>query len=97
MPKTPSKKTNLRTRRVDFSFHAPEAKTVSLAGDFNGWDVNARPMRKGTAGTWKARLALAPGRYAYRFYADGEWRDDPSADDRVENPFGGYNCVRIVD
>ena len=30
-------------------------------------------------GRWTKELSLAPGRYEYRFVADGQWLDDPAA------------------
>jgi 1,4-alpha-glucan branching enzyme len=91
-----SRKTSPKTKRVRFDFHAPEAQRVSLAGDFNGWNVEALPMRRNHHGTWNASLSLEPGRYEYRFYVDGAWQDDSNAQERVENPFGSFNCVRVV-
>jgi len=85
-----------KTKRARFSLQAPEAGSVVLAGDFNGWDVNTLPMKKDSKGTWKASVDLEPGRYEYRFCVDGCWQDDPTAQDRVDNPFGCQNCVRIV-
>ncbi len=29
---------------VSFSFHCPGAQSVTLAGDFNDWDVSAHAM-----------------------------------------------------
>jgi 1,4-alpha-glucan branching enzyme len=96
MAKKANQKTGSRTNIVRFDFHAPDAQIVSLAGDFNGWDVNALPMKKDKKGNWKASVNLAPGRYEYRFYADGTWQDDPNAQERVDTSFGGQNSVRIV-
>lgn len=96
MAKKVNQKTGSRTKIVRFDFHAPEAQMVSLAGDFNGWDVNALPMKKVKKGNWKGSVNLGPGRYEYRFYADDTWQDDPNAQERVNNSFGGQNSVRIV-
>ena len=79
-----------------FAFQAPVARQVSLAGDFNNWDTNAAPMNKGSDGIWRLGVPLGPGRYEYRFYADGVWQDDPSAQQRAANAVGTENCVRIV-
>jgi 1,4-alpha-glucan branching enzyme len=96
MPRRSSKKPTLQTKSVRFNFFAPEAKTVSLAGDFNEWDVNSLPMKRDRQGTWKASVRLKPGRYEYRFWADGVWQDDPSAQERASNPFGSHNCIKMV-
>ena len=79
-----------------FTFQAPATRQVSLAGDFNNWDTNAAPMQKGPDDIWRLSLPLGPGRYEYRFYVDGVWRDDPSAQERAANALGTENCVRIV-
>ena len=79
-----------------FEFSAPEAKEVSLVGNFNRWDSQANPMKKDKKGIWKVTLSLEPGRYEYRFFVDGNWENDPSCSSRVANEFGGENCVRIV-
>jgi len=79
-----------------FAFTAPTARQVSLAGDFNNWDTNAAPMQKGSDDIWRLSVPLRPGRHEYRFYADGVWQDDPSAQQRAANALGTQNCVRIV-
>ncbi len=79
-----------------FTFQAPTTRQVSLAGDFNNWDTHAAPMHKGNDGIWRLSVPLGPGRYEYRFYADGVWEDDPSAQQRAANALGTENCVRIV-
>ena len=91
-PKNPGPK----AKRVRFELHAPEAQKVSLAGEFNGWNVDSLPMKKDKKGAWKVSVSLSPGRYEYRFFADGTWRDDPSAQEKVTNPLGTQNCVKIV-
>lgn len=96
MPRKSSKEKGPRAKKVYFEFHAPEAEMVSLAGNFNDWDVNALPMKKDKKGNWKTSLNLGPGRYEYRFYVDETWKDDPNAQEWVGNPFGGRNSVRVV-
>ena len=85
-----------KTRKVQFNLHAPEAERAFLAGNFNNWNVDNLPMKKANKGTWEAGFALIPGRYEYRFWVDEVWHDDPNAQERVENPFGSQNCVRII-
>jgi 1,4-alpha-glucan branching enzyme len=82
--------------RTQFALQAPTATRVSLAGDFNNWDIKASPMHKGPDGAWHLGLPLGPGRYEYRFFADGVWCDDPTAPQRARNSMGTENCVRIV-
>jgi len=96
MNKKLSKEAKPKTKKVRFNLYAPKAERVFLAGDFNNWDVDNLPMKKDNKGTWKVSLALAPGRYEYLFWVDEVWHDDPNATERVENPFGGQNGVRII-
>jgi len=68
-----------------FVFHSEQKLTaVALVGSFNGWDKKKSPMVEGADGqTWRLRLPLAPGRYAYKFapFAPQEqtWVSDPNA------------------
>ena len=96
MPRKSSTKTSPKTKMVRFDFYAPEAQRVSLAGNFNGWDVDALPMKKNESGTWKVSVKLAHGRYDYRFCVDGNWQEDPKVQERAENPFGGHNSIKTV-
>ena len=94
--KKSSEKTKPKTKKARFNLYAPKAESAFLAGDFNHWSVDNLPMKRDNKGTWEVSLALPPGRYEYRFWVDGVWHDDPNATERVENPFGSQNCVRIM-
>jgi 1,4-alpha-glucan branching enzyme len=83
-------------RRVTFTLHAPEAEEVHICGSFNGWDPVCTPMKRGSNGEWRKDLLLPPGNYEYRFRVDGRWVDDPAAERRTPNPFGGTNALREV-
>ncbi len=89
-------KQKIPKQKVTFSFAAPNAESVMLAGDFTGWQQAPVAMKKGRAGVWKKTISLAPGRHEYRLLVDGEWRDDPQCPTRQPNQFGGENCVCIV-
>lgn len=84
------------SRTTQFAFPAPTARHVSLAGDFNNWDTKSDPMHIGPDGVWHLGVALKPGRYEYRFFADDIWCDDPAAPEKTANSMGTKNCVRIV-
>lgn len=89
-------KQKIPKQKVTFSFSAPQAQSVLLAGDFTGWQEAPVVMKKDKAGIWKKTLSLAPGRYEYRLMVDGHWQDDPQCPTRQPNQFGGENCVCVV-
>ena len=62
-------------RGVTFRLRAPEAKVVTVSGDF-GSDAE---MRRGADGTWTATVGpLAPEMYVYFFIVDGVRLIDPA-------------------
>lgn len=81
-----------------FVYHDDEARTVSLAGDFNGWNITSNSLTKDANGLWSCRLATpGPGRYEYKFIVDGKrWIEDPSNGMRVSDSFGGLNSLLII-
>ena len=85
-----------REETVELKLTAPKARSVSVAGTFNGWDPRSNTLSKESGGTWRACLSLSPGRYEYRFIVDGQWQEDPAAKESAFNPYGGRNSVLIV-
>jgi anti-sigma factor RsiW len=86
-------------RNVDVVFTAPQAASVAIVGDFNGWNPQrTRLVRSSHEGLWRARLKLSPGVYQYSFVLDGStWVSDPLAKKMLADGFGGNNSVIIVD
>ena len=84
-------------RRTTFKLHAPGAKSVHLAGTFNGWNERSRPLRQdkrsAVPGMWQRTFYLEPGIYEYRFIVDGSGHDDPSVTERRANEFGSFDSV----
>lgn len=80
-------------KAVSFEYFAPEAESVCLAADFNGWNPGLTPLRKSRNGTWKVSVKLAPGRYEYRFWVDNTWQNNQKPVECVPNAFGTWNCV----
>jgi 1,4-alpha-glucan branching enzyme len=70
---------------VDFFCRAPEAKSVSLIGDFNGWQREAHPMTRMPDGGWVIRMELPHGHHQYQFLVDGVPTLDPNAMGKVHN------------
>jgi len=85
-----------QTVAVKFALTRPDAKSVSVCGEFNGWSVGATPMKRRRDGQWEAFLELKPGRYQYKFVIDGEWVADPTARENIPNPHGSLNSVIAV-
>jgi 1,4-alpha-glucan branching enzyme len=83
-------------QKVTFSYTAPQAQSVLLAGDFTGWQQAPLSLKRDKSGVWKKTVSLEPGRYEYRLLVDGEWLDDPQCSIRQPNQFGGENCVCVV-
>jgi hypothetical protein len=82
---------------VTFVFLAPEARSVALAGDFDGWDAARLPMRREGSGLWTVDVPLAPGRYQYAFVVDGRrFTADPSAPRATGDDFGTPTSVVTV-
>jgi hypothetical protein len=81
--------------KVLFVMPAPGADSVSVVGNFNGWE--ATPLADDNKdGIWTASILLPDGRYEYAFIVDGRWwGQDPLADGYVHS-FGEYNSVRYV-
>jgi Glycogen recognition site of AMP-activated protein kinase len=76
---------------------APQAGTVSLVGDFNGWNVKATPMLHSPNGNvWTVRLPLSAGRHLYAFVVDSAWMSDPQAPLAPDDGFGHANSVILV-
>ncbi len=94
--KNVSKERKSRKRKVTFEYYAPEANQVQIAGTFNNWDLTKSPLKKEEDGTWKVSIELVPGRYEYRFLADGVWQSDQLPEECVPNSFGTLNCVMEV-
>ena len=88
-----AKPTAPKALSVSFALHKPDAKGVAVCGDFNGWSPSATSMKRHNDGHWETTVALAPGRYQYKFLVDGDWLLDPAAQKNVPNEHGSLNSV----
>lgn len=79
---------------VQFVFSG-EARSVALAGDFNGWDPDRHVLRDPDGdGVWTGLFALPPGLHKYMYLVDGErWVTDPRAERYVDDGFGMRNAL----
>ena len=88
--------------KVEIIFTLPgevQAGSVALCGEFNGWSAHDIRLERGGDGSWRAGVALEPGRtYRYRYLLDGErWENAWQADRYVPNPYGGTDSVVVVE
>lgn len=83
---------------VQFVLAADDARTVAVAGDFNGWDPAGHTLRDPDGdGQWTGMFALRPGLHKYMFLVDGErWVTDPRAESYVDDGFGMRNALLNV-
>lgn len=84
-----------RDRLVFRRFDA-EARSVAVAGAFNGW-VQA-PLSRDAAGLWTVALPLpSQGTYAYKYCMDGgRWEADPSNGVEEDDGLGDVNSVLTI-
>ena len=78
---------------------ALNARSVSVVGDFNDWNIHANPLKRLKSRDYKTSLELArDGQYQFRYLVDGiRWENDWQADRYVKNPYGDSdNSVIIV-
>jgi 1,4-alpha-glucan branching enzyme len=86
---------------VTFTCNAPNAHSVTIAGDFNQWDPSATLLSHVKDNTWQVRLRLIPGFHEFKYLVDGQWCCEPGVDDHcgeptrevVNNSFGTKNRV----
>ena len=90
---TSKKKEKPIEKTVEFTLHAPEAREVFLAGEFNDWDTQSLPMKKDKSGLWKTKIKLSPGRHEYKFFADDAWVESLPGVEQVPNPLGTKNFI----
>jgi 1,4-alpha-glucan branching enzyme len=65
---------------VRFAVWAPNARYVSVVGDFNEWDPAEHPLRSiGDAGIWVGVVESAGEGNRYKFHLDGFEKADPFA------------------
>lgn len=82
---------------VQFLFHAPDASSVAIAGDFTDWSPSVSMEDPDGDGIWMARVPLEPGVSEYMFLIDGtRWMTDPNAQRYKNDGYGHTNAVLAV-
>jgi hypothetical protein len=80
---------------VFFLRNNAQARRVTLAGSFNNWSTHSTPMVQVDSG-WIASVKLSPGKYWYKFIADGNWMIDEDNSSRENDGAGNTNSVFYV-
>ena len=70
---------------INFMCVAPQAKRVTLIGDFNDWDPDALPLKRQVDGSWTGQVILGHGHHHYQFLIDGKPTLDPRAQGIARN------------
>lgn len=85
--------------RLTFVFHDDGANTVSVAGDFNEWDLRATPLKRNGSGLWSTEVVVPhKGRFAYKFVVDGNrWIEDPNNGMKAPDNHGGLNSLLVIE
>ncbi|RCK78359.1 MAG: Glycogen debranching enzyme [Candidatus Ozemobacter sibiricus] len=97
---------------AQLEFKSVEAKTVSVAGDFNDWAGSAKGkfdpstcrMTLKDVGHWVFPLTgVSPGRHEFKFVIDGQWEPGPNRcfhldeKGRLTDPTGGIVIATLED
>ncbi|HSJ13301.1 MAG TPA: hypothetical protein VK939_02730 [Longimicrobiales bacterium] len=64
---------------------APAITSVTVPGNFNGWDNTATDMEL-VGHTWIAEVDLAPNTYMYKFFINGAWPGNMCNDEILGHP-----------
>lgn len=77
---------------------AKDARHVTLAGDFNNWDIYKTEMIKLDSGDFSVTLEVdCKSEYKFKYFIDGNrWENDWHADKYVPNNFGTDDSVVIT-
>ena len=73
-----------------FQAFTKNARTVEIAGDFNGW-IPEPLVHRQPSGLWQKVVPITRGTYRYKFIVDGEWQLDPYQPVQQQNDFGTFD------
>jgi 1,4-alpha-glucan branching enzyme len=90
--------TSVTAAGVEFTLVRPDARSVAVAGDFNGWSSSSHALRRDKSlDVWTLVVRLPPGEHRFMYIVDGDsWISPPYAEDYVDDGFGAKNGVVVV-
>ena len=78
----------------EFFLSAPQAGSVYVLGDFNGWEKDeANQLARLENGEWAGHFTLKRGQHRYKFLVDNEWITDPGNPSTEKNIFGTVDSI----
>ncbi|MDR0568551.1 MAG: isoamylase [Spirochaetaceae bacterium] len=80
-----------------FKYKGPPGETITVAGNFNGWDPFMYELRETSPGLYTLILPLPPGVYHYVFFHRGERIVDPTNRQRVYTKDGKAASLAVVE
>jgi 1,4-alpha-glucan branching enzyme len=86
-----------RRKRVLLQVQAEPGSRVFVAGTFNNWNPENKPLKQRTGdGLFSTHLVLPKGTYEYKFVINGTWTVDPECQSWSKNQLGSLNSVLKV-
>lgn len=82
---------------IEFRIYKPEAKLISLVGDFNHWNPENDLLTKGNDDIWRLNKRLPNGIYRYKFIIDGQWTPDIFNEKTLSDNNGGICSILEVE
>ena len=70
---------------------------VTVAGQFNGWNMQSHELKQGEDGAFELFVPLSPGRHPYKLVIDGQWSLDPANNEKTSDGVGGENSIVAVE
>jgi hypothetical protein len=81
---------------LSFSYRAPPGESITVAGNFNGWDPFMYELRETAPGIYALTLPLPPGVYHYVFFHRGRRMLDPNNHNRIYTAEGKTASEAVV-
>jgi len=78
---------------VEFRLYKPDARLISIVGDFNNWNPENDLLTRDSDGYWKIEKHLFRGTYKYKYIIDGRWVTDLYNRKSASDGLGGICSV----
>jgi hypothetical protein len=79
-----------------FRYDGPPGESVTVAGDFNGWDPFMYELEEKTPGHYSLILPLPAGTYYYVFFYRGQRLLDPNNTNRIYTKEGKAASIAVL-